>query len=96
MNSIKKATKLVSLALESLNREMSTSPDPKLAGVPKVQKEAFKLKLQKMHDILVSGSLPEKNMRSLGLGRAIADSWPFDSKLGEEIVKAERAYIEIS
>jgi hypothetical protein len=46
------------------------------------------------YDTLNSGSLPEKSLRNMGLSHAIADSWPFDSKLAEEIAKAERAFIE--
>lgn len=94
MSSIEQATKLVKSAIEALDAELSSSPDPKLSNVPKVQKEAFKLKLQNMYDTLSSGSLPEKSQRSLGLSRAIADSWPFDSRLAEDIAKAERAFIE--
>ncbi len=47
-----------------------------------------------MYNALNSGSLPEKSQRNLGLSRAIADSWPLDSKLAEEIARAERAFIE--
>ena len=94
MSSIEQAIKLVKSAIEALDGELSSSPDPKLSNVPKVQKEAFKQKLQKIYDSLNSGSLPEKSQRNLGLSRAIADSWPFDSKLAEEIAQAERAFIE--
>ncbi|MCG3724110.1 hypothetical protein [Vibrio cincinnatiensis] len=94
MSSIKQATELVKSAMEALDGELYRSPDPKLASVSKVQKEAFKQKLQKIYDTLNSGSLPEKSLRNMGLSHAIADSWPFDSKLAEEIAKAERAFIE--
>lgn len=94
MSSIEQATKLVKSAIDDLGRELSGSPDPKLANVPKAQKVAFKEKLQKMYDTLKSGSLPEKNQRNFGLSHAVVDGWPFDSKLAEKIAKAERAFIE--
>ncbi|WP_444943655.1 hypothetical protein ACJJIK_19745 [Microbulbifer sp. ZKSA006] len=94
MSSVEHAVKLVKSAIEALDGELSSSPDPKLVNVPKVQKEAFRQKLQKIYDTLSSDSLPEKSQRNLGLSRAVADSWPFDSKLAEEIVKAEKAFIE--
>jgi len=95
MSSIEKTIKLVESALKSLDGELSNSPDPKLANVPRVQKEAFKQKLQKIISILALGSLPEKCQRNFGLSRAIADNWHFDSKLGKEIAKAERSFIEV-
>lgn len=94
MSSIEKATELVKSAIDALDRELSNSPDPKLANVPRGQKVAFKQKLQKMYDTLNSGFLPEKSQRNMGLSHALADSWPFDSRLAGEIVKAERAFIE--
>tara|TARA_Y100000815_G_C13325086_1_gene493813 strand:+ start:1605 stop:1751 length:147 start_codon:yes stop_codon:yes gene_type:complete len=48
MSSIKQATELVRSAMEALDGELYRSPDPKLASVSKVQKEAFKQKLQKI------------------------------------------------
>lgn len=94
MSSIAQADRLVESAVESLDGELSGAPDPKLANIPKVQKEVFRQRLENIHDNLKSGTVPEKSQRDLGLSRAIADGWPFDSKLGEEIVRAERAYIE--
>jgi len=95
MSSIQDVTGLVKSAIESLDGELSSSPDPKLSSIPRVQKEIFKKKLEKMLSYLVLGTLPEKSQRNLGLARTIADSWPFDSKLSEEIAKAERAYVDV-
>lgn len=85
---------MVKSALDSLNAELSNSPDPKLTNVPKIQKEYFKRKLKYIYDFLNSGSLPDKDQRNFGLAQAVADSWPFDARLGEEIAKAEKAFIE--
>ena len=95
MSSIKEATDLVIAAIESLNRELNSSSDPTLSSVPRVQKKAIKLGLEKILNYLNSGVLPEKGERNLGLSHAIADNWPFGSKLSEEISKAERAFIEV-
>ena len=96
MSSIEEATDLVKSAIKSLEGELTSSPDPKLAGVPRSQKEVFQQRLVKALNFLESGKLPEESRRNLGLSRAIADSWPFDSKLGEQILKAERAFMEVS
>lgn len=48
-----------------------------------------------MYQHLNMHTIPDENQRNLGMARAIADTWPYDSNLGEEIAKAERAYIEV-
>lgn len=89
-----KAIKLVKNALDLLEKEF-LSPDPTLANILRGQKENFKHKLQEMYQHLNMNTVPEKNQRNLGVARAIADTWPYDSNLGEAIAKAERAYIEV-
>jgi hypothetical protein len=41
---------------------------------------------------LDEGALPPKRDRGEGLGRLIADSWPFDVPLGALVLRAERAW----
>jgi hypothetical protein len=41
---------------------------------------------------LDDGALPPKRDRAEGLGRMIADSWPFDVPLGALVLRAERAW----
>ncbi len=41
---------------------------------------------------LDTGALPPKRDREEGLGRMIADGWPYDSPLGETVRRAERAW----
>lgn len=94
MSSTEKAIKIVKNALDLLEKELS-SPDPKLAYIPRIQKENFKHKLQEMYQNLNMNTVPNKASRNFGLARAIADTWPYDSNLGEEITKAEVAYIEV-
>ena len=95
MSSIEEATDLVKFAIKSLEDELTSSPDPKLIGVPRSQKEVFRQRLEKVLDFLQSGKLPEKTQRDLGLSRAVVDGWPFDSELSEHILKAERAFVEV-
>ncbi len=94
MSSAEEAFILVKSAIEALDEELYNAPDPKLANVPKVQKEAFRQKLQKIYDALISGSFPEKSQRNSGISRAVADGWPFDSELAVKIMKAEKAFME--
>jgi hypothetical protein len=41
---------------------------------------------------LDAGALPPKRERAEGLGRMIADSWPYDAPLGAVVIRAERAW----
>jgi hypothetical protein len=43
-------------------------------------------------ETLEQGALPPKRDRGEGLGRLIADSWPFDVPLGALVLRAERAW----
>ncbi|MGW3409788.1 hypothetical protein [Streptomyces sp. NPDC000888] len=47
-----------------------------------------------METQLSSSQLPPKAQRLRGAGRAVADSWPFDSALGAMILEAEQLYLK--
>lgn len=96
MNSLLEAKSIIQIAIDTLNNELSNCNDCKLNYVPKVQKEAFKQKLEKMLFYIQANNLPEKSQRNFGLSRSVVDSMPFNSALGKQIVEAEKAFIDIS
>ena len=95
MNSVNLLKKQVNIILNSLEKDLYASPDPKLIDVPRAQKESVKNKLCHINEKLTSGSLPHKSQRNLGLSHAVSDNWPFDSTLGEDIMNIEKAYVEL-
>lgn len=44
---------------------------------------------------LVTGNLPPKNERALGMATIVIDQWPYELKLGSMIIDAEQAYKNI-
>lgn len=44
---------------------------------------------------LVTGDIPPKNERDLGMARIVIDEWPYELKLGGMIIDAEQAYKNI-
>ena len=50
--------------------------------------------LTRIADQLSSPELPPKAQRVRGVGRVIADSWPYDSPLGAAILEAEQLYLK--
>ena len=50
--------------------------------------------LAQMAEQLSSPPLPPRQQRLRGVGRVIAESWPFDSPLASEIMEAERLYLQ--
>ncbi|WP_313128963.1 hypothetical protein [Pseudescherichia vulneris] len=44
---------------------------------------------------LVTGDIPPKNERDLGMARIVIDEWPCELKLGGMIIDAEQAYKNI-
>jgi hypothetical protein len=86
---IDKLKKLIEAALIELDRELGLH-QTSTGGVSSVQQlERFRSNLQLIHDEVDSNTLTG---RQFGMSRAIVDSWPFNSKLGELIVQAETEY----
>lgn len=58
------------------------------------QLAAIREQLTLMETQLSSSQLPPKEQRVRGAGRAVADSWPFDSALGAMVLEAEQLYLK--
>ncbi len=82
------ARTLVASALAEIEAELAA---PKYQLCP-TQLGACRDTLRSYLQSLEAGALPPKRDREEGLGRMIADSWPFDVPLGALVLRAERAW----
>lgn len=55
----------------------------------------FKHYLEEMLKELNFTQLPSKSFRNKGMGHVIVDSWPLNSVLGDKIISAENAYLDL-
>lgn len=53
------------------------------------QLELIAKSLERMINAVESGSLPGRSERSVGLWRAVIDTWPYNSELRDKVVEAE-------
>lgn len=60
-----------------------------------LQLDAFHADLEAMKRQLLSDTVPPRDHRLTGMGRVIADSWPFDSPLGASLLRAEQQYLSV-
>ena len=93
-----KTNKAIALAREGL-AALSVEFDRHKEGRGTVgdpgQFRSFESHLQEILAQLESGHIPPRNMRKLGMGKAIVDCWPLDSKLGNLLCAAENAYRDL-
>ena len=59
------------------------------------QLRSFQSHLKEILAQLESDHIPPRNMRRLGMGKAIVDCWPLDSKLGLLLCSVENAYEDL-
>ncbi len=92
MNKREKAIAICNQALRELTEEMD-----KVEGTVDDRNQLFHFKmfLERIIRQLESNRLPNRNEREFGMGRAIVDSWPLDSKLGNLLCSAEQAYRDV-
>ncbi len=92
---IKKVISFTQHALEELKEEMQRHE----LGNGKVSSPAQLKKMYNFFDEILkeleSGKIPPKDMRNRGVGKVIIDSWPFDNPLGEILLNAEQAYLDL-
>ncbi|MFI1680611.1 hypothetical protein [Streptomyces sp. NPDC020607] len=58
------------------------------------QLTSLRRQLAQMAAQLSTPQLPAKDQRVRGIGRVVADSWPYDNPLGGTILEAERLYLK--
>lgn len=59
------------------------------------QLRLIKDKLLSMQTQVESDNLPSRQERIRGIGRMVADSWPFDSELGSVLIDVEQSYLKM-
>lgn len=83
-----RARALVSSALAAVEQELAA---PRYRLCPE-QLGTCREVLRTYLDAIDRDALPPRKERGEGLGRLVADSWPFDVPLGPVILQAERAW----
>ena len=89
-----KARQLAEKALVSLAKELEEQPEPLLFMIPREEKLLFLSYLKTIVRMLGEGPLPPRDRRPHGMMQIVLDSWPL-TILGDEIVMAERAFLEV-
>jgi len=87
------ALKQIAVALDALVAELSKADRDLVAK--RTTLNGFRLQLEKMSADIEANNMPPKNERRGGMGRVVVDSWSLTHPLGEKIIMAERAYLEL-
>lgn len=92
MNNHETATSLVKQALAALKREIESPANRSVSVADIGQLVVFQTHFEEMLGQLERGNVPERDLRIFGIGHAISDSWPLNSKLGNLLCLAEQTY----
>lgn len=95
MSKRERAMAICKQALRELTVELSLQEKNQGMIADREQLVRFERYLERILCQLESNRLPPKNTREFGMGRAIVDSWPLDSKLGSLLCSAEQAYRDL-
>lgn len=83
-----RARALVAVALDAVEAELSLPRH----GLRAEQLGAVRDGLRGYLSALDGGPLPSRRERGEGLGKLVADSWPYDLPLSTLVIQAERAW----
>lgn len=83
-----RARALVTVALEAVEAELSAPRH----GLRAEQLGAVRDGLRGYLAALDAGALPPRRERAEGLGKIVADGWPYDLPLSTLVIQAERAW----
>jgi hypothetical protein len=91
---VQKALAATERALSGIDEELERHAAGQGSVSSTGQLTQIRSQLTRIADQLASPELPPKEQRVRGMGRVIADSWPYDSPLGAVILKAEQLYLK--
>lgn len=89
----KKTLDAINKAVKRIDEHFSGTADPAIASIPHDHIRRLQKKLIQMKRSIEENCL-EQGKSLIGLGRVIADSWPYDSVIGGLIVDAEQCFKE--
>jgi hypothetical protein len=89
---VDRAKKTILEALELINKEIILHQNGRSLVSSQPQLKKFKRYLEKFLYEIENDNLTFENV---GIGKIIADSWPYDSLLGEKLIKAEQVYLSL-
>ncbi|MGW2707330.1 hypothetical protein [Streptomyces sp. NPDC001340] len=85
----------VEAALAAIGAEISEHVAGRGTVGSQQQLKTLRANLEAMRDQIMSGTMPPPGQRLASMGRPITDSWPFDSRLGGALLKAEQLYLKL-
>lgn len=83
-----RARALVAVALDAVEAELAAPAH----GLPAGQLVEVREGLRGYLAALDTGALPPRRERGEGLGKLVADAWPYDLHLSTLVIQAERAW----
>ena len=89
------ALTLTTRAIEAVDEELNAHKSGRGRVGNLRQLAAFRDNLKTMKHQIESGNVPPRDERLMGMGRIIADSWPYDNELGKLILEAEQQYLKM-
>ncbi|MEV0639654.1 hypothetical protein AB0I77_32910 [Streptomyces sp. NPDC050619] len=88
-----KARAVIERALSGIDEELERHAAGQGRMSSPGQLASIREQLTQMAQQLSAPHLPPKEQRLRGVGRVIADSWPYDNALGGLILEAEQLYL---
>ncbi|MFH8608422.1 hypothetical protein ACH4D5_13170 [Streptomyces sp. NPDC018029] len=93
-SAVQKALAVSERALSGIDEELARHAAGRGSVSNPGQLAALRAQLLQVVQQLAAPPLPPKDQRLRGIGRVIADSWPYDNPLGGMILEAERLYLD--
>lgn len=87
------ALNCIRAAITALDEEIQKPEVARVADLHTLSE--FRMLLKKMHEDVELDALSVPEVKRGGMGRVIADSWPWSSVVGDLVIKAENAFLEL-
>lgn len=78
-------------AIKGIDKHFTDTTDPAISSIPSDHIRRLQRKLIEMKKSIEENRI-EQAKTLVGLGRVIADSWPYDSVIGGLIIDAEQSF----
>ncbi len=93
-SAVQKALAAIERALSGIDEELERHASGQGSVSNPAQLATLRTQLVQAARQLADPPLPSKGQRLRGIGRVIADSWPYDNPLGGMILEAEQLYLK--
>lgn len=86
-----KALDAINKAISRVDDHFTGDLDPAIKSIPLFHLKQLQEKLYEMRYCIETNNL-KQGVSLIGIGRVIADSWPYDSVIGNLIIRASQEY----